>query len=60
MPRYGNAQLKACAARNLEGIVSKRIDRLYISGPSTEWIKVKCPGWREKNGWRHEFFDKRR
>jgi bifunctional non-homologous end joining protein LigD len=45
--------LKACAGRNLEGIVSKRIDRTYTSGPSNNWIRVTCPGWREKNGWRH-------
>jgi bifunctional non-homologous end joining protein LigD len=52
--------LKACAARDLEGIVSKRIDRPYVSGKSNDWIKVKCAGWCEKNGWRHEFFDRRR
>ena len=52
--------LKACAARNLEGIVSKRINRPYVSGPTTDWLKVKCAGWREENAWRHEFFDSRR
>jgi len=52
--------LKACAARNLEGIVSKRINRPYVSGPTTDWIKVKCDGWREENAWRQKFFDRRR
>ena len=52
--------LKACAERNLEGIVSKRINRPYISDPTTDWIKVKCAGWREENAWRQEFFDRRR
>src|SRR5262245_51334554 len=51
--------LKACVARNLEGIVSKRINRPYVSGATTDWIKVKCDGWREENAWRHEFFDRR-
>jgi bifunctional non-homologous end joining protein LigD len=27
----------------LEGIVSKKIDALYRSGPSKTWIKVKNP-----------------
>ena len=52
--------LKACAMRNLEGIVSKRINRPYVSGPTMDWIKVKCDGWREENAWRQEFFDRRR
>jgi bifunctional non-homologous end joining protein LigD len=52
--------LRACAARNLEGIVSKRINRPYVSGPTTDWIKVKCESWREENAWRQEFFDRRR
>lgn len=53
-----HALLRACAQRKLEGIVSKRLDRPYISGPSKDWIKVKCSGWREANTWRHEFFNK--
>ena len=52
--------LKACAARKLEGIVSKRVDRPYVSGASKDWIKVKCAAWRESNQWRHEFFNKDR
>ena len=30
--------------------------RPYVSGPSKDWIKDKCPEWRETNQWRHEFF----
>jgi hypothetical protein len=37
----------------LEGIVSKRIDRPYRSGPTKDWITVKCSAWREENAWRH-------
>lgn len=48
--------LAACAEHKLEGIVSKRADTPYRSGPSQHWIKVKVPAWREENHWRHEFF----
>ena len=30
---------------NLEGIVSKRIDTPYRSGPFTSWHKIKCPNY---------------
>jgi ATP-dependent DNA ligase len=52
--------LVECTRRGLEGIVSKRIDRPYISGRTKDWIKVKCAGWKGANTWRHEFFAKRR
>jgi bifunctional non-homologous end joining protein LigD len=52
--------LSACSKFKLEGIVSKRIDRPYVSGPSKDWITVKCAEWKEANAWRHEFFEKRR
>src|SRR5256885_10237646 len=39
----GHALFKACADRRMEGIVSKRVDRPYVSGQSKDWIKVKCP-----------------
>jgi bifunctional non-homologous end joining protein LigD len=42
--RDADRLLAACAERNMEGIVSKRIDRPYVSGKSNDWIKVKCPG----------------
>jgi hypothetical protein len=29
----------------LEGIVSKRIDSAYRSGPFLGWRKIKCPGY---------------
>ena len=55
---HPTALLAACAERGMEGIVSKRVDRPYRSGPCKEWIKVKCAAWRESNQWRHEFFNK--
>ena len=39
---------------HLEGIVSKRSDAPYRSGKSPEWIKTKCPAWREANKDRFE------
>jgi len=55
-----HALLKACSERRMEGIVSKRVDRSYVSGPTKDWVKVKCPEWREANGWRHDFFAKQK
>ena len=42
--------LAACEERRLEGIVSKRIDAPYRSGNASDWVKVKCAGWREAKG----------
>lgn len=47
----------AAAARDLEGIVAKRRGDPYA--PSTEWVKVKHPGYTQMQG-RWELFDKRR
>jgi len=33
----------------LEGIVSKRLDRPYVPGPTRDWIKVDCAAWKEAN-----------
>jgi len=46
--------LTACAVRGMEGIVSKRIDQPYRSGPSKHWLKIKCPDWRRDNEWRQD------
>ena len=43
----------------LEGIVSKRADAPYRSGKRPEWIKTKCPAWREANRDRFEKMEKR-
>ena len=50
--------LAACEERRLEGIVSKRIDAPYRSGNASDWIKVKCAGWREANKERWRLFEK--
>jgi hypothetical protein len=43
--------LAACAEWKLEGIVLKRIDRPYRSGPTKDWSKVKRSAWREVHAW---------
>jgi bifunctional non-homologous end joining protein LigD len=37
----GEALLRAAEQHGLEGIVSKRRDAPYRSGPSRDWVKVK-------------------
>jgi bifunctional non-homologous end joining protein LigD len=56
----GDELLAMCAKMRLEGIVSKRLDRPYASGPTRDWIKVKCAAWKEANRWRAEVFEKTR
>jgi bifunctional non-homologous end joining protein LigD len=56
----GDELLAMCAKMRLEGIVSKRLDRPYVSGPTRDWIKVKCAAWKEANRWRAEVFEKTR
>ncbi len=41
----GEALFWHACAMNLEGIVSKRIDTTYRSGPFSAWRKIKCPGY---------------
>ena len=38
----GQSLLKECCRRGLEGIVSKRGSRPYVSGRTTDWLKIKC------------------
>jgi bifunctional non-homologous end joining protein LigD len=52
--------LDECEKRKLEGIVSKRADAPYRSGGRCDWIKVKCPSWREANKERYRLFEKTR
>jgi bifunctional non-homologous end joining protein LigD len=56
----GDELLAMCAKMRLEGIVSKRLDRPYVSGPTSDWIKVKCAARKEANRWRAEVFEKTR
>ena len=41
--------LEAAVELGLEGIVSKRRDQAYRSGPNSGWVKVKTARWREAN-----------
>jgi bifunctional non-homologous end joining protein LigD len=54
----GAELLRICTKFRLEGIVSKRLDRPYVSGPTRDWLKTKCAAWKEANRWRAEAFAK--
>ena len=41
--------LSSADRMGLEGIVSKKAAMPYRSGSKCDWIKVKCPSWREAN-----------
>ena len=42
----GAALFRRACAMGLEGIVSKRINAPYRSGPFIGWRKIKCPEYR--------------
>ena len=52
----GAALLRSCEELKLEGIVSKRADRPYRAGPSRDWLKSKCSGWKAANQERWRMF----
>jgi ATP-dependent DNA ligase len=53
------AELLAAAERmGLEGVVSKRRDGAYRSGPRCGWIKTKTKAWREANRDRWRLFER--
>jgi ATP-dependent DNA ligase len=54
----GAVLLEHCDRMEFEGIVSKRLDRPYISGPSKSWLKTKCAGWARDNQERYRVFEK--
>jgi bifunctional non-homologous end joining protein LigD len=54
IPGDGELVFEHVCKLGLEGIVSKRADTPYRSGRSTDWIKTKCPGWKEANKDRFE------
>jgi bifunctional non-homologous end joining protein LigD len=37
----GEAMFRHAYALGLEGIISKRLDKPYVSGRCTSWVKVK-------------------
>jgi len=46
----GAAVFAAASRMGFEGIVSKRRDRAYVSGPCKHWLKIKNPDapWRKR------------
>ena len=50
--------LETCDRMGLEGIVSKRKDSAYRSGPSKDWLKIKTTAWRAANRDRWEMFER--
>jgi bifunctional non-homologous end joining protein LigD len=45
--KNGSTFLRESCRAGLEGIISKRRDRPYLSGRSGDWIKIKCLGREE-------------
>ncbi|MTD93107.1 hypothetical protein GIW81_02025 [Hyphomicrobium sp. xq] len=54
----GELVLEHACKLGLEGVVSKRADAAYRSGRSTDWIKTKCPTWKDANRERFEKMEK--
>jgi bifunctional non-homologous end joining protein LigD len=54
----GNVLLAECARLRLEGIVCKRKDSVYRSGPRSGWVKVKTDRWKVENQYRATLFAK--
>ena len=52
--------LETCQKMGFEGIVSKRRESAYRSGPTCDWLKIKTATWRAANRGRWELFEKRR
>jgi len=50
--------LAECIRLGLEGIVCKRRDAPYRSGPRCGWVKVKTSEWKEANRYRAKLFAK--
>jgi ATP-dependent DNA ligase len=50
--------LTASERHGLEGVVSKRREAPYRSGPPRDWVKVKTAAWREANRERWRMFER--
>ena len=44
----GEAMFRHACALGLEGIISKRLDKPYVSGRCTSWVKVKNPAYERR------------
>jgi len=51
--------LETCERMGLEGIISKRRESPYHSGPTRDWLKIKTSAWRAANRNRFELLTKR-
>jgi bifunctional non-homologous end joining protein LigD len=56
----GEALMRAAEKHGLEGIVSKRRDSPYRSGPCKDWRKIKTTAWRQANKERWKLFGEER
>jgi bifunctional non-homologous end joining protein LigD len=56
----GEALMRSAEKYGLEGVVSKRRESLYRSGPCKDWLKVKTAAWREANKERWRLFGEER
>jgi bifunctional non-homologous end joining protein LigD len=52
--------LAAASDMKLEGVVSKRREQPYRSGPNSGWVKVRTAAWRDAKRERWELFEKQR
>ena len=52
--RHGAAQRGRV---RFEGVVFKRLASRYTGGPSRNWVKTKCPGWKRSNSERYHLFE---
>ena len=56
----GEVLFDHCNRFGFEGVVSKRLTSRYASGPSRNWVKVKCPDWKRNNQERFSLFEGRK
>jgi len=56
----GDRLLAEAESMGLEGVVSKRRDAPYRSGPRCGWVKVKTAAWRAANADRGQLFSRER
>jgi ATP-dependent DNA ligase len=54
---HGDKLFEAVCKLGLEGIVSKKLDSPYRSGPSKAWIKFKNPRASSNSGAKWNFLD---
>ena len=55
----GAALYAAIERLGLEGVVSKRQDAAYRSGPSSDWLKRKTTTWRQAHSERWKLFERK-